>query len=127
MEESENRVPATAKGLVVSVTEATLRLEVTDLPLDQLRDASVGRLRVRVSPEQSRPIQQTEAALEAYNSYFYPPDRCRCLPEGRRFGVPSPVILALRGNYPRGNIPLGDESNTATEVHWSAPSEQLGI
>ena len=73
MEESEHRVPATEKGMVASVTETSLRLEVTDLLLGQLRDASVGRLRARVSPEQRRLIEQTEAALEAYNSYFYPP------------------------------------------------------
>ena len=73
MEEGEHRVPATEKGIVASVTETSLRVEITDLLLDQRRDVSVGRLRARLSPQQRRLIEQTEAALEAYNSYFYPP------------------------------------------------------
>ena len=73
MEENEYSVPATEKEMVASVTETSLRLEVTDLLLGQLRDASVGRLTAGPSSEQRTVIEQVEAALKAYSSYFYPP------------------------------------------------------
>ncbi|HZB09230.1 MAG TPA: hypothetical protein VE525_08990 [Rubrobacter sp.] len=49
-------------------TEASLRVQVTDLLLGGLRDARIGRLTL----EQSDVLQRIEAALEAYGSYFYP-------------------------------------------------------
>ena len=51
-------------------TEASLRVQVTDLLLGGLRDARIGRLTL----EQSDVLQRIEAALEAYGSYFYPPE-----------------------------------------------------
>ena len=54
--------------LVASATEASLRLQVTDLLLGRLHDVRIGRL------EQGDVLQQIEAALEAYRSYFYPPE-----------------------------------------------------
>jgi hypothetical protein len=45
-------------------------LQVTDLLLGGLRDVRMGRLNL----EQSDVLQQIEAALEAYGSYFYPPE-----------------------------------------------------
>ena len=61
MEENEDRSPA---------TEASLRLQVTDLLLGRLRDVRIGRS----TREQGDVLQQIEAALETYGSYFYPPD-----------------------------------------------------
>jgi hypothetical protein len=55
---------------MASPTEASLRLQVTDLLLGGLRDIRMGRW----SLEQSDVVQQIEAALEAYSSYFYPPE-----------------------------------------------------
>jgi hypothetical protein len=53
---------------MASPTEATLRLQVTDLLLGGLRE-----VRIRWSNlEQSDVLQQIEAALEVYRSYFYP-------------------------------------------------------
>jgi hypothetical protein len=52
---------------VVPPTETSLRLQVTDTLLGRLRDA-------RSSREQSDVLQQIEAALETYGSYFYPPE-----------------------------------------------------
>ena len=51
-------------------TEASLRLQVTDLLLGGLRDVRMGRLTL----EQSDVLQRIEAALETYGSYFYPPE-----------------------------------------------------
>jgi hypothetical protein len=51
-------------------TETSLRLQVTDLLLGGLGEVSAGRLTL----EQSDVLQQIEAALEAYGSYFYPPE-----------------------------------------------------
>ena len=50
-------------------TEASLRLQVTDLLLGGLRDVRRGQLTL----EQSDVLQQIEAALETCGSYFYPP------------------------------------------------------
>jgi hypothetical protein len=65
-----DRNPATEDGLVAAPNEAALRLQVTDLLLGGLRDVRVGRLTL----EQSDVLQKIEAALEAYGSYFYPPE-----------------------------------------------------
>ena len=71
MEENEDRSPAIEELLMGSPTEASLRLQVTDLLLGGLRNVRIGRL----SLEQSDVLQQIEAALEAYGSYFYSPER----------------------------------------------------
>ena len=68
MKEDEDRIPAIEEVLVVSPTEASLRLRVTDLLLGGLRDSRMGRLTL----EQWDVLQQIEVALEAYVSYFYP-------------------------------------------------------
>jgi len=70
MEESEDRSSEIEDGLVAPPTEASLRLQLTDLLLGGLRDVRVGRLTL----EQSAVLQKIEAALEAYGSYFYPPE-----------------------------------------------------
>jgi hypothetical protein len=70
MEENEDRIPAIEEVLVASATEASLRLQVTDLLLGGLRNVRIGRLTL----EQSDVLQQIEAALEAYGSHFYPPE-----------------------------------------------------
>ena len=70
MKEDENRIPAIEEVLVAPLTEASLRLQVTDLLLGGLHDAR-GR---RLTLEQSDVLQQIEAALETYGSYFYPPE-----------------------------------------------------
>ena len=53
-----------------SPTEASMRLQVTDLLLSRLRDLRMGWS----TREQSEVLQQIEAALETYGSYFYPPE-----------------------------------------------------
>ena len=68
MEQNEARSPAIEEALVASPTEASLRLQVTDLLLGALRDVRMGRLTL----EQGDVLQRIEAALEAYGSYFYP-------------------------------------------------------
>jgi hypothetical protein len=60
-------VPAIEAVLGADPDEASLRLAVTDLLLGGLR---VGRLNL----EQSDVLQKIEAALEAYGTYFYPPE-----------------------------------------------------
>ena len=71
MEQNEARSPAIEEALVASPTEASLRLQVTDLLLGALRDVRMGRLTL----EQGDVLQRIEAALEAYGSYFYPTER----------------------------------------------------
>ena len=68
MEEYEARGPVIEEVLVAPPTEASLRLQVTDLLLGRLRDFRIGRS----TPEQSDVLQQIEVALEAYGRYFYP-------------------------------------------------------
>ena len=70
MEVDEDRIPSIEEVLVASPTEASLRLQVTDLLLSRLRDLRMGRS----TREQSEVLQQIEAALETYGSYFYPPE-----------------------------------------------------
>jgi hypothetical protein len=72
MEENEDLSPAIEEVLMASPTEESLRLQVTDLLLGGLRDIQMGRS----TREQSDVLQQIEAALEAYGSYFYPPEHC---------------------------------------------------
>jgi hypothetical protein len=70
MKENEDRIQPIEEALMAAPTEASLRLQVTDLLLGGLRDVRMGRLNL----EQSDVLQQIEAALEAYGSYFYPPE-----------------------------------------------------
>ena len=70
MEENEDLSPEIEELLVASPTEASLRLQVTDLLLGGPRDVRMGRLTL----EQSDVLQKIEEALEAYGSYFYPPE-----------------------------------------------------
>jgi hypothetical protein len=63
-----DRNPAIEDVLVAAPTEASLRLQVTDLLLGGLRDVRLGRLTL----EQSEVLQKIEAALEAYGRFFYP-------------------------------------------------------
>ena len=68
MEQKQDQIPAMVEGMVASMTEASLRLQVTDLLLGRPRDVR----KARSTREQSDVLQQIEAALEAYGSYFYP-------------------------------------------------------
>ena len=72
MEQNEDLNPALEELLAAPPTEASLRLQVTDLLLGGLRDARVDRLTL----EQSRVLQRIESELETYGSCFYPPDHC---------------------------------------------------
>ena len=70
MEQNEELSPAIQDVLVAPPTETSLRLQVTDLLLGGRRDVRRGE-----SPlKQSDVLQQIEAALEAYGTYFYPPE-----------------------------------------------------
>jgi hypothetical protein len=66
----KDRDPAIEDLLAALPDEASLRLQVTDLLLGGLRDVRARRLAV----EQTDVLQEIEAALEAYGSYFYPPE-----------------------------------------------------
>ena len=68
MNESEDSIPAIEVVLMASPTEASLRLQVTDLLLGRRRDVRMGRS----TRKQSDVLRQIEAALESYGSYFYP-------------------------------------------------------
>ena len=70
MEQNEDRSPEIEELPMGSPTEASLREQVTDLLLGGLRDRRMGWLTL----EQSDVLQQIEAALETYGSYFYPPE-----------------------------------------------------
>jgi hypothetical protein len=70
MEEYEGRSSESEELPVASTTEASLRSQITDLLLGGPRDVRVGRL----TPEHSDVLRQIEAELEAYASYFYPPE-----------------------------------------------------
>jgi hypothetical protein len=70
VKESEDRIPPIEEALMAAPSEASLRLQVTDLLLGRLRDVRMGRLTL----EQSDVLQQIEAALKTYGSYFYPPE-----------------------------------------------------
>jgi hypothetical protein len=70
MEQNEDLSPAIEEVLVSPATEASLRLQVTDLLLGRRRDIRGARS----TREQSDVLRQIEAALEAYETYFYPPE-----------------------------------------------------
>jgi hypothetical protein len=70
MEQNEDRIPAIEEVLVAPPAEASLRLQVTDPLLGRLRNLRMGWS----TREQSEVLQQIEAALETYGSYFYPPE-----------------------------------------------------
>ena len=70
MKESGDRMPSVEEALMATPTEASLRLQVTDLLLGGLRDVRMGQLTL----EQSDVLQQNEAQLETYGSYFYAPE-----------------------------------------------------
>ena len=70
MEQNEDLSPAIEEVLVAPPTETSLRLQVTDLLLGRRRDVRRGRS----TREQSDVLQKIEAALEAYGTYFYPPE-----------------------------------------------------
>jgi hypothetical protein len=70
MEEKEYRSLEIEDLLMASPTEASLRLQVTDLLLNGLRGIRTDRLTL----EQSEVLRRIEAALETYRSYFYPPE-----------------------------------------------------
>jgi hypothetical protein len=70
MEEYEGRSPESEELPVASATEASLRSQITDLLMGGPRDVRMGWLTL----EQSDVLRQIEAALEAYASYFYPPE-----------------------------------------------------
>jgi hypothetical protein len=69
MQHNEDRSPAIEEVLVATPTEASLRLQVTDLLLRRPRDIRLGWS----TRGQSDVLQQIEAALETYGGYFYPP------------------------------------------------------
>ena len=68
--EREDPSPAIEEVLVATPTEASLRLQVTDLLLGRPHDVRMGR----TTREQNDTLQQIEAALETYGSYFYSPE-----------------------------------------------------
>ena len=70
MERNEDRRPMIEEVLVATPTESSLRLQVTDLLLRRTRDVRLGWS----TREQTDVLQQIEAALETYGSYFYPPE-----------------------------------------------------
>jgi hypothetical protein len=70
MKENGDRIQPIEEALMGAPTEASLRLQVTDLLLGGLRDVRMGRLAL----EQGDVLQRIEAALETYGSYFYPPE-----------------------------------------------------
>jgi hypothetical protein len=70
MEQNEDLSPAIEEVLMAPATETSLRLQVTDLLLGRRRDVRRGGSTLK----QSDVLQQIEAALETYGSYFYPPE-----------------------------------------------------
>ena len=70
MEQHQDRIPAIEEVLVAPPIEASLRLQITDLLLRRTRKVRMGRS----TRELSDVLQQIEAALETYGSYFYPPE-----------------------------------------------------
>jgi hypothetical protein len=70
MESNESRRPAIEEVLAATPSEASLRLQVTDLLLGRPHKVRMGRS----TREQSDVLRHIEAALETYGSYFYPPE-----------------------------------------------------
>jgi hypothetical protein len=66
----QDRNPAIEDVLAAAPSEASLRRQVTDLLLGGSHGVRLGWLTL----EQSDVLQRIEAALEAYGSYFYPPE-----------------------------------------------------
>jgi hypothetical protein len=66
----QDRNPAIEDVLAAAPSEASLRRQVTDLRLGGSHGVRLGWLTL----EQSDVLQKIEAALEAYGSYFYPPE-----------------------------------------------------
>jgi hypothetical protein len=66
----QDRNPAIEDVLAAAPSEASLRRQVTDLLLGGSHGVRLGWLTL----EQSDVLQKIEAALEAYGSYFYPPE-----------------------------------------------------
>jgi hypothetical protein len=64
MEHNEDGSPAAPP------TETSLRLQITDLLLNRLRDVRTGRS----VGGQRKVLKEIETALETYGSYFYPPE-----------------------------------------------------
>jgi hypothetical protein len=90
MEVDEDRIPAIEEVLVATPTDASLRLQVTDLLLRRTRNVRMGQS----TREQSDVLQRIEAALETYGSYFYPPEHR--LPGGNRTARRSPAGRGTR-------------------------------
>jgi hypothetical protein len=70
MEQNEDLSPPIEDLLAATPNEALLRRQVTNLLLGGSRDVRLGWLTL----EQRDVLQKIEAALEAYGSYFYPPE-----------------------------------------------------
>ena len=68
MDSNEGRRPAIEEVLGATPSEASLRLQVTDLLLRRVRDVRTGQS----TREQNDILLQIETALETYGSYFYP-------------------------------------------------------
>jgi hypothetical protein len=91
VEQDEDRRPAIEEVLVAPPTEASLRLQLTDLLLRRPSDVRMGRS----TREQSYVLQQIESALETYGSYCYPPENPVTVrrPEEKRM----PAALRMSG------------------------------
>ena len=68
MKENGDRSPPIEEALMAAPTEASLRLQVTDLLLGGLRDVRM----VRLALEQGDVLQRIEAAQEAYGATSTP-------------------------------------------------------
>jgi hypothetical protein len=95
MEVDEDRIPAIEEVLVATPTDASLRLQVTDLLLRRTRNVRMGQS----TREQSDVLQRIEAALETYGSYFYPPEHR--LRGGNRTARRSPAGRGTRARARR--------------------------
>jgi hypothetical protein len=95
MEVDEDRIPAIEEVLVATPTDASLRLQVTDLLLRRTRNVRMGQS----TREQSDVLQRIEAALETYGSYFYPTEHR--LRGGNRTARRSPAGRGTRARARR--------------------------
>jgi len=74
IKECERQIQTTEKGMMARAIEASQRIVGTDLRLSQLRaDLRLGWVAEEQSIKQRAVLEQIEAALEAYRSFFYPP------------------------------------------------------
>ena len=69
-----DRKPA-IEDVLGAANEASLRLQVTDLLLGRPGGVPIGRHPTRPTVEQSAVLRRIEAALEAYENFFYPPEQ----------------------------------------------------